>query len=96
MILKVSMAYDHKLKPPTLQYAVSDGFRNISKLSALEFEAWYSIKNFNETTYSYEKIECNFVTKITTILSLILSVLVGFILLILCIYAINKIYIDVK
>ena len=89
------MAYDHKIKPPTLNYAESDGFRNMSKLSTLEFEKWYSIQHFNETTYSYQTIECNFMTKITTILSLILSVLVGFILLMLCIYTINKIYIDV-
>lgn len=90
------MAYDHKFLPPTLEYPRSDGFRNVTKLSTLEFEKWYSIENFNESTYSYEQIESNEVTYITLLLSLVLSVLVGFILLIMCIYAINKIYIDVK
>ena len=90
------MAYDHKEIPPNITYSYSNGFRNISKLKALEFEKWYLIEHFNETTYSYKTIDCNEVTKITTYLSLILAVLIGFILLLLCVYAINKIYIDVK
>ena len=56
------MAYDHKEQPPKLEYRESDGFRNITKLRALEFESWYSLQHFNETTYSYTLIKCNEVT----------------------------------
>lgn len=37
----ISMAYDQKQIPPSLAYPQSNGFRNITKLKALQFEAWY-------------------------------------------------------